>query len=66
MIIGLETILWVWYDIEFLKTHMNHVEIFNISTKMDREFEFPMLPPSEIKLIRHQLSISYGKKSSVN
>ena len=29
---------------------------------MEREFEFPMFPPSELKWIRHQLSISYGKQ----
>ena len=42
MIIGSETILWVWYDIELMKTHMDHVEKNNMSTKVEREFEFPM------------------------
>ena len=45
-----------------MKTHMDHAEIINISTEMERELEFPMLPPSEIELIRHRLSIIYGKK----
>ena len=44
-----------------MKTRMDHVVIFNIRTKMEREFEFPMLPPSELELIRYQLSISYAK-----
>ena len=42
MIIGSETILWVWYDIELIKTHMDHAEKINMSTEMEREFEFPM------------------------
>ena len=33
MIIGLETILWVWYDIEFMKTRMDHEKIINISDR---------------------------------
>ena len=45
---------------------MDHAEIFNISTEMEREFKFPMLPPSGLELIRYQLSIGYGKQSSVN
>ena len=45
-----------------MKTHMDHAEIINISTEMEREFKFPMFPPSVLKLIRHQLSISYGKQ----
>ena len=45
-----------------MKTHMAHVEIINISTEMKREYEFPMLSPSELEFIRHQLSISYGKQ----
>ena len=49
-----------------MKTHMDHVDIFNISTKTEREFEFPMFPSSELELIRYQLSISYGKQSLVN
>ena len=49
-----------------MKTHMDHAEIINISTYMEREFEFPMFPPSELELISYQLSISYGKQSSVN
>ena len=49
-----------------MKTHMDHADIFNISTEMEREFEFPMFPPSELELIRYKLSISYGKQSSVN
>ena len=44
-----------------MKTHKDHAKIFNISTKMEREFELLMLPPSELELIRYQLSISYGK-----
>ena len=49
-----------------MKTHMDHVEIINIRTEMEREFEFPMFPPSELELIRYQLSISYGEQSSTN
>ena len=49
-----------------MKTHMDHADIFNISTEMEKEFEFSMLPPSELELIRYQLSISYDKQSSVN
>ena len=45
-----------------MKTHMDHAEIINISTEMEREFEFPMLPPSELELIRHDLIIIYGKQ----
>ena len=45
-----------------MKRHMDHVEIINISTEMEREFELPMFPPSELELIRYQLSISYGKQ----
>ena len=41
---------------------MDHVEIFNISTEKERELELHMLPPSKLKLIRYQLSISYGKQ----
>ena len=49
-----------------MKTHIDHAGIINISTEMEREFELPMFPPNELKLIRYQLSISYGKKTSVN
>ena len=42
MIIGLETNLWLRYDIELMKTHMEYPEKVNMSKKMDREFEFPM------------------------
>ena len=49
-----------------MKIPMDHVDIFNISTKTEREFEFPMFPPSELKMISYQLSISYGKQSSIN
>ena len=45
-----------------MKTHMDHAEIMNISTKMEIEFKFPMFPPSELELIRNHLSISYGKQ----
>ena len=64
MIIGLEMILWVWQDKDdyLMKTHMDHSEIFNISTNIEREFELHMLPPSKLELIRSQLSISYGKQ----
>ena len=41
---------------------MEHAEIFNIITEKERELELHMLPPSKLKLIRYQLSISYGKK----
>ena len=41
---------------------MDHVEIINMSTKIDKEFKFPMFPPNELELIRHQLSISYDKQ----
>ena len=49
-----------------MKTHIDHAEINNISTEMEREFELPMLPPSELELIRHQLSLSCDKTSPVN
>ena len=49
-----------------MKTHMDHAKIINISTEKEREFELPMLPPNELELIRHHLSISYGKQSSLN
>ena len=44
MIIGLEMILWVWYDKDdyLMKTHMDHAEIFDISTKIEREFELQL------------------------
>ena len=45
---------------------MDHAEIFNISTNMEKEFEFPMFPESELELIRYQLSIIYGKQISFN
>ena len=49
-----------------MKTHMDHAEIMDISTKMQREFKFPMFPPSELELIRLPLSIDYDKKISFN
>ena len=49
-----------------MKTHMDHVEIFNISIEKERELEFHMFPPSKLELIRYELSISYGKQSSIN
>ena len=45
-----------------MKTHMDHSKRINISIEMEREFEFPMFPPSELDLMRHQLSISYCKQ----
>ena len=30
------------YDIELMKTLMNHAEKINMSTNIEREFEFPM------------------------
>ena len=45
---------------------MDHGEIINVRTEMQREFEMTMLPHSELELIRYQLSISYGKQSLVN
>ena len=45
-----------------MKIHMDHFEIINIKTEMEREFEFLMFPPSELELIRHRLSTSYGKQ----
>ena len=41
---------------------MDHAEIFNISTEKEREIQLHMLPPSKLRLIRYQLSISYGKQ----
>ena len=29
---------------------MDHVEIFNISTEIEREFELHMLPPSKLEI----------------
>ena len=43
-----------------MKTNMDHTKKFNMRTKMEREFKLPMLSPSELELIRHQLSISFG------
>ena len=45
-----------------MKTHMEHADKINMSTKIEREFEFPMLPSSKLELIGHQLSISYGEQ----
>ena len=42
MIIGSETTLWVWYDIELMETHMDHSEKINMSIEIKREFELPM------------------------
>ena len=52
MIIGLETILWVRYDkYDYLmEKHMDHADIFNISTKKEREIELHMLPPSKLEI----------------
>ena len=44
-----------------MKTHMDYAKIFNISTEMEREFELPMFPSSEVELIRYRLIINYGK-----
>ena len=41
---------------------MDHAEIFNISIEKEREHELHMFPPTKLKLIRYQLSISYGKQ----
>ena len=48
-----------------MKTHMDHANIINIITEMERELEIPMLPPSELELIKHHLSISYGKQVQI-
>ena len=45
-----------------MKTHMENAEIFNISTEKEREIKLHMFPPSKLKLIRYQLSISDGKQ----
>ena len=45
-----------------MKTHMHHAKIFNISTKIEIEFELHMFPPSKLEFIRYQLSIIYGKQ----
>ena len=34
-----------------MKTHIDHVEIFNISTEKEREFKLHMLQPSKLDLI---------------
>ena len=49
-----------------MRTHIDNAEIFNISTGKERELELHMFPPSKLKLIRYQLSISYGKQNLVN
>ena len=41
---------------------MEHAEIFNISIEKERELKLHMFTPSKLELIRHQLSISYGKQ----
>ena len=50
-----ETILWVWYDIDdwLMKTYMDHAEIINISTEMERDCELTIFPSSELELIRY-------------
>ena len=52
MIIGLEMILWVWYDKDnyLMKTHMDHADIFNISREKERELELHMFPPSKLEI----------------
>ena len=43
MTISSKQFLWVWYDIELMKTHyMDHVEKINMSTKIEGEFELRM------------------------
>ena len=42
MIIDSKQLLWVWYDIELMKTHMDYAKKNNMSIEMEREFEFPM------------------------
>ena len=42
MIIGSEQFLWIWYDIEVMKTCMDHVEEINMNIVIESEFEFPM------------------------
>ena len=42
MMIGLEQLLWVSYDIELMKTHVDHAEKINMRTYIEREFELPM------------------------
>ena len=41
---------------------MDHADIFNISTEKERELKLHMFPPSKLKFIRYQVSISYGKQ----
>ena len=36
--------------IKLMKTDMDHAEIFNIRTKIEREFELHMLPPSKLEI----------------
>ena len=45
---------------------MDNVEKINRSTEIEREWNFPCMPPSELELIRHQLSLSCDKISSFN
>ena len=45
-----------------MKTHMDHAETFNISTKIETKFKLHMFPPGKLELIRYQLSISHGKQ----
>ena len=42
MTIGSKQLLWVWYDIELMKTHMDHAEKINMRKEIERDFEIPM------------------------
>ena len=70
MIIGSETILWVWYDIELMKTHRDHAEKINTSTKIERKIEFPMYASKWTQInktsVHSMFSLSCDKQVSVN
>ena len=42
MITGTEQLLWVWYDIELMKTHLHDVDKINMSIEIEREFNLTM------------------------
>ena len=50
-----------------MKTHMDHGEKINMSIERERENSNCLcMPPSELELIRHWLSLSCDKQVSVN
>ena len=66
-----ETILMsmIWYRWLINETHMDHAGLCNDKWDEHRDREnlnCSCMPPSELELIRHQLSLSCDKQVSVN